>query len=91
VNGVMRQRIPDPYMNKPATLLRRCGPTLINYDSFNQVEYLIVKARDTVERFSIRLQEINKNMTELEWTILCTVMDNSIYSVFGNWTQKNTR
>jgi hypothetical protein len=27
--------------------------TLINYDPFNQVEYLIVKARDTVERFSI--------------------------------------
>jgi hypothetical protein len=65
--------------------------TLINYDPFNQVEYLIVKARDTVERFSIQLQEINKNMTELEWTILCTVMDNSMYSVFGNWRQKNTR
>jgi hypothetical protein len=76
-------------MNKPATLLRRCGPTLINYDPFNQVEYLIVKARDTVERFSIRLQEINQNMTGLEWTILCTGMDNSMYSVFGNWTQKN--
>jgi hypothetical protein len=83
VNGVMRQLMPEPCINKPAMLLRRCGPTLINYDPFNQVEYLIVKARDTVERFSIRLQEINKNMTELEWTIM--------YSVFGNWTQKNTR
>ncbi len=65
MNGVMRQRIPDLCMNKSATLLRRSGPTLINYDPFNQVEYLIIKARDAVELFSIRLHEINKNMTEL--------------------------
>jgi hypothetical protein len=70
------------FLTKDEDRLEAVG-TLINYDPFNQVEYLIVMARDTVECFSIRLREINKNMTELEWTIL--------YSVFGNWTQKNTR
>ena len=46
--------------------------TVINYDPFKQVEFLIVKGRDSVERLSIFLREISKGTTELEWTTMCT-------------------
>lgn len=46
--------------------------TIINYDPYNLIEFLIVKGTDTVERLRIELKEMNKNVTELYWTHICT-------------------
>jgi hypothetical protein len=59
--------------------------TVITYTPPTVIEFLIVKGNDSVQRLSISLREIQKDLTELVWTSSCIT-----YSENGHKKERDT-